>query len=167
MSVSVFERVRTSLCSSVRVWRPGFTAHRLRKNICASGRADEEAVQAHLQVLDSALQKAADHTLGLCEVCHDYVEPSRLEMDYTACVCLEHLAAEERRRLESDLELSTKVAAGSPPSASAQHSGLELAAFSQPARIVGGDYFDFLHFRDKPMAWSSPMSWTKAWPPVC
>jgi len=26
--------------------------------------------------------------------------------------------------------------------------GLELAAFSQPARIVGGDYFGFLHFND-------------------
>jgi sigma-B regulation protein RsbU (phosphoserine phosphatase) len=99
-------------------------------------------------VLDDTLEKAANHTLGICEVCHDYVEPSRLEMDYTACVCIDHLAAEERRRLESDLELSQKVQQALLPQQVPDIPGLELAAFSQPARIVGGDYFDFLHFKD-------------------
>ncbi|HTP07939.1 MAG TPA: PP2C family protein-serine/threonine phosphatase, partial [Anaerolineae bacterium] len=73
---------------------------------------------------------------------------SRLEMDYTACVCLEHLATEERRRLESDLELSQKVQQALLPQQVPDIPGMQLAAFSQPAHIVGGDYFDFFHFRD-------------------
>jgi len=148
MSVSVFERVRTSLVQQRQNLAAWLYSTPPEEKQLRLGSADEEAVQAHLQVLDSALQKAADHTLGLCEVCHDYVEPSRLEMDYTACVCLEHLAAEERRRLESDLELSQKVQQALLPQQVPNIPGLELAAFSQPARIVGGDYFDFLHFRD-------------------
>jgi sigma-B regulation protein RsbU (phosphoserine phosphatase) len=69
-------------------------------------------------------------------------------MDYTACVCIEHLAEEERRRLESDLELSQKVQQALLPQQVPDIPGMELAAFSQPARIVGGDYFDFFHFQD-------------------
>lgn len=148
MSASVFDRVRTSLVQQRQNLATWLYSTPPQKKQLRLGAADEVAVRAHLQVLDSALQKAADHTLGLCEVCHDYVEPSRLEMDYTACVCLEHLATEERRRLESDLELSQKVQQALLPQQVPDIPGLELAAFSQPARIVGGDYFDFLQFRD-------------------
>jgi sigma-B regulation protein RsbU (phosphoserine phosphatase) len=84
----------------------------------------------------------------LCEVCHDHIEPSRLEMDYTTCVCLDHLSAAEKSRLESELELSTKVQQALLPQQAPEITGLELAAFSRPAEIVGGDYFDFFRFRD-------------------
>jgi sigma-B regulation protein RsbU (phosphoserine phosphatase) len=148
MSDSAFDRVRTSLTTqrqNLVAWLDRTPAQQRQLRL---GPAGEEAMQAHLHVLDTALEKAADHTLGLCEVCHDYIEPSRLEMDYTACVCIDHLAAEERRRLESDLELSQKVQQALLPQQVPDIPGLELAAFSQPARIVGGDYFDFLRFRD-------------------
>ncbi len=148
MGNSVFDRVRTSLVAqrqNLAAWLEGTPSQEKQLRL---GPAGEGAVQAHLQVLDTALDKAADHTLGLCEVCQGYVEPSRLEMDYTACVCIDHLAAEERRRLESDLELSQKVQQALLPQQVPSIPGLELAAFSQPARIVGGDYFDFLRFRD-------------------
>lgn len=113
-----------------------------------AGPAGERGVQAHLQSLDQAIKKADEKTLGLCEVCNDYVEPSRLEMDYTACVCIEHLTGEEKARLESDLELSQKVQLALLPHSTPEIRGLTIAAFSQPAHIVGGDYFDFLRFRD-------------------
>lgn len=148
MSNSVFDRVRTSLVTqrqNLAAWLDHAPPEQKQLRL---GPAAEGAVQIHLQVLDTALGKAADHTLGLCDVCHDYVEPSRLEMDYTACVCIEHLAAEDRRRLESDLELSQKVQQALLPQQVPNIPGMELAAFSQPARIVGGDYFDFLHFQD-------------------
>jgi RNA polymerase-binding transcription factor DksA len=70
---------------------------------------EEMVLQAHLQVIDSTLEKAADQTLGVCEVCHGHVEDELLEMDYTACVCLDHYTDEERRRLEAELELSQVV----------------------------------------------------------
>lgn len=112
------------------------------------GPAGEKEVKDHLHRLDSALQKAEEETLGLCEVCNEQVETSRLEMDYSACVCLEHLTGEERTRLENDLELSQKVQKALLPHELPVINGLEIAAFSQPAHIVGGDYFDFLRFKD-------------------
>lgn len=148
MSTSVFDKMRSSLVTqrqNLAAWL--YNAPPQDKQLHL-GPAGEDAVQAHLQVLDEALQKADDHTLGLCDVCHDYIETSRLEMDYTASVCLDHLAAEERQRLESDLELSQKVQQALLPQQVPDIPGLELAAFSQPARIVGGDYFDFLQFHD-------------------
>lgn len=113
------------------------------------GPTDEKAVQAHLQVLDTAIEKAVDESLGLCEVCHDYVEPDRLLMDYTCCVCLDHLSPEEKDRLEFELQLSARVQQALLPQQVPEIPGLEVAAFSRPAEIVGGDYFDFIHFSDQ------------------
>jgi sigma-B regulation protein RsbU (phosphoserine phosphatase) len=113
-----------------------------------TGSAGEQAVHDHLRTLDSALKKAEEKTLGLCDVCHDYVETSRLEMDYTACVCIDHLTGKERSLLENDLELSQKVQRALLPQSVPEIRGLEIAAFSQPARIVGGDYFDFVRMKD-------------------
>jgi len=112
------------------------------------GPADSQAVDARLHTLDEALVKAENKTLGLCEVCHDYVELDRLEMDFTACVCIDHYSPEQKRQLESELELSHKVQKALLPQQIPVVAGLELSAFSQPAQIVGGDYYDFFQFRD-------------------
>jgi phosphoserine phosphatase RsbU/P len=112
------------------------------------GPLDETAVQEHLEVLNSAAAKADDKTLGLCVVCDDYVEISRLEVDYTAHVCIDHYTEDQRRKLERELELSQKVQKALLPQQIPDIQGLELAAYSQPARIVGGDYFDFFTFRN-------------------
>lgn len=112
------------------------------------GPAGIPAVVKRLDTLDNVLQKAEENTLGLCTVCHDYVDTSRLEMDYTACVCIEHLTGEERSVLESELELSQKVQRALLPHELPTIKGLEIAAFSRPAHIVGGDYFDFVRMAD-------------------
>jgi sigma-B regulation protein RsbU (phosphoserine phosphatase) len=117
------------------------------KEVCL-GPLDEAAVIAHLQVLDATIEKVEDHTLGLCEVCHEPVESGLLEMDYACCVCLDHFSNEERARLEFELELSTKVQKALLPQQVIEIPGMEVAAFSRPAAIVGGDYFDFYHFHD-------------------
>ena len=112
------------------------------------GPLDETAVSAHLEVLDSAIEKVEDQTLGTCDVCRHPVESGLLEMDYACCVCLDHFSAEERERLEFELELSTKVQKALLPQQALEIPGMEVAAFSRPATIVGGDYFDFYRFRD-------------------
>ncbi len=112
------------------------------------GPLDEAAVKEHLEVLNTAATRAEDQTLGLCTVCEEYVETSRLEVDYTASICIDHYTEEQRRKLEKELELSQKVQKALLPQQIPDLAGLELAAFSQPARIVGGDYFDFFHFHD-------------------
>src|SRR5262245_3875039 len=107
-----------------------------------------DSVQSRLQALDAALAKADNETLGLCQVCHEYVETGRLEMDFTAEVCIDHFSKEQRRQLEMELELSHQMQKALLPRELPEIAGFQLAAFSQPATIVGGDYFDFFQFRD-------------------
>ncbi len=116
------------------------------KQVCLCD--EEQNVQSHLHVIDASLEKINDKTLGFCEVCQGYVETNLLEMDYTACVCLSHYSEDEMRRLESELELSQTVQRALLPQRMPDIAGVELAAFSRPSDIIGGDYFDFFQFRD-------------------
>jgi len=109
---------------------------------------DGHCVEDHLQVIETSLVKIEEGTLGLCEVCHGIVDDSLLEMDYTSCICLDHYSDEERRRLEAELELSQIVQRALLPQRMPNIEGVELAAFSRPSEIIGGDYFDFFKFRD-------------------
>lgn len=112
------------------------------------GTAPQEAVEEQIEAIDEALEKAENETLGICEVCHEPVEPALLAMDYTSCVCITHFSPEQIRELEHELEMSTLVQRSLLPQSVPQIPGLELAAFSRPAQIVGGDFFDFLQFQD-------------------
>jgi sigma-B regulation protein RsbU (phosphoserine phosphatase) len=148
METKVFERIRTSLLEKRENLADWLNTTPRPKRQVRMGPAGEMAVHAHMQVLDNALEKTENKTLGVCRVCHDYVEPDLLQMDYTACVCLDHLSAEETRQLESELELSQVVQKALLPQKVPAIRGLDLAVFSRPAQIVGGDYFDFFQFRD-------------------
>ena len=148
MDGKVFDRIRESLeeqRQNIEEWIETSSPEEKQVRL---GPVQEDAVQKHLEVLDSAVQKAEDKTLGICTVCNDYVEVSRLEVDYTANVCIDHFTPDQRRKLESELELSKKVQKALLPQSVPEIPGLEVAAYSQPARIVGGDYFDFLRFQD-------------------
>jgi sigma-B regulation protein RsbU (phosphoserine phosphatase) len=113
-----------------------------------TGLSGKDVVERQIGQLDNAVQKADNGLLGLCDVCHDYVDTSRLEMDYLASVCIDHLSGEERTRLETELELSQKVQKALLPNVIPSIHGLDISVFSQPAHIVGGDYFDFFKYRD-------------------
>jgi sigma-B regulation protein RsbU (phosphoserine phosphatase) len=110
--------------------------------------ADDNCVQEHVQVIDESLERIQDGTLGVCEICHEQVDDALLQMDYTSTICLGHYTEEELRQLESELELSQVVQRGLLPQQAPSIPGLAVAAFSRPAQIVGGDYFDFFNFRD-------------------
>jgi phosphoserine phosphatase RsbU/P len=116
------------------------------KDLCLGN--DDHCVETHLHVIETSLEKIDDQTLGICVVCHGYVDPELLEMDYTAAVCLDHYSDAERRRLEAELELSQVVQRALLPQRVPNIRGVELAAFSRPSEIIGGDYFDFFQFRD-------------------
>ena len=148
MSNTVLEQLKGSLVQkkkSLTEWVNRASPQERRLRV---GPAGERQMADHLDSLNTAIKKAEENTLGLCEVCDDYVEASRLEMDYTACVCIEHLTGAERTRLENDLELSQKVQRALLPHEVPHIRGLEIAAFSQPAHIVGGDYFDFVRMQE-------------------
>lgn len=108
-----------------------------------------DALKEEVETLSTLIEKAERSELGKCIVCKDPVEDVLFEMDYTACVCISHLDREQQSKLESELELSAKVQRALLPQAPPTIAGWEVAAFSQPASIVGGDYFDFLKFGDQ------------------
>jgi len=68
----------------------------LSKKKVLLGPSTDQSVHDRLDVIDDAISKADLKTLGKCEVCHEVVETELLEVDYTACVCIEHLSKEER-----------------------------------------------------------------------
>ena len=146
MATNIFQRIQGGLAAK----RQNLTeflnsAPEEKIDLCCE---DEREVHAHLHVIETALEKAEDETLGICTVCHGHIDPGRLEMDYTARVCLEHMSEPERRQLEEELEFSQIVQRALLPQITPEIPGVDLAAFTRPAAIVGGDYFDFFHFRD-------------------
>ena len=112
------------------------------------GAEDAACIEEHLHVIDESLEKIKDGTLGICKICHEAVESQLLQMDYTTAVCLGHFSDAELRQLESELELSQVVQRGLLPKEVPIIDGMNIAAFSRPAQIVGGDYFDFVDFKD-------------------
>ena len=147
MALDVFQRIQIGLNDKRQNLAEQLeTASNTEKNIWLC--EDETCVEEHLHVIDESLGKIEDGTLGICTVCHGIVDHNLLEMDYTACVCLDHYSNEERRRLESELEMSQVVQRALLPQRLPVIAGVEVAAFSRPAEIIGGDYFDFFKFRD-------------------
>jgi sigma-B regulation protein RsbU (phosphoserine phosphatase) len=112
------------------------------------GPADEAAVEEHLHVIEESMEKIEEGVFGICEICHESVDDELLQMDYTSAVCLGHFSDEELRQLESELELSQVIQRGLLPQQVPSIEGINIAAFSRPAQIVGGDYFDFVDFKD-------------------
>jgi len=146
MEALLLERMHKGLLQKQDNLTEWLQATALGKKKVLLGPSTEQSVHARLDVIDNAISKAEAKTLGKCKVCHEVVEPELLEVDYTACVCIEHLSKEERHQLESELELAQDVQKMLLPQEVPNIPGLEIAAFSRPAQIVGGDYFDFVDF---------------------
>lgn len=123
------------------------TAPESKKKACL-GLEDESCVKEHLHVIDKTLESIEVGTFGVCKICHESIEPQLLQMDYTSAVCLGHFSDEELRQLESELQMSQVIQLGLLPKKIPTLAGLNISAFSRPAQIVGGDYFDFVDFKD-------------------
>jgi sigma-B regulation protein RsbU (phosphoserine phosphatase) len=148
MEATVYERVQSGLedkRKNLSGWlknTPPDEKQRIMGPCC------DEDVQEQIKTIDQSLSKIQDGSLGVCEVCHGYVDTELLEVDYTACVCLDHYSEQERRELETELELSLAFQKALLPQSAPAIPGLTLAAFSRPAQILGGDYFDFIQYQD-------------------
>jgi sigma-B regulation protein RsbU (phosphoserine phosphatase) len=91
-----------------------------------------------------------DIQISLRQVWDNQVGPNNelLQMNYSSAVCLGHFSEEELRQLQNELELSQVIQRGLLPQHVPSIEGMNLAAFNRPAQIVGGDYFDFVDFKD-------------------
>jgi predicted ester cyclase len=56
--------------------------------------------------------------------------------------------AQERERIEQELQVARQIQQALLPEATPQLEGWELTTYYEPAREVGGDFYDFLEFED-------------------
>lgn len=114
--------------------------HRLETAITL---APEDAnVDALLREVDSALDRFAAGTYGLCETCHDTIERDRLLADPLVRYCLDHLTQSERATLQSDLDLASQLQRALLPPADLSVAGWETSYHYAPLGPVSGDYCD-------------------------
>ena len=106
------------------------------------GRTDE--VIRLLNEVDAALGRLNAGTFGVCETCHDPIEPDRLQIDPLTQFCLDHLTPSEQRALEHDLELASHIQRELLPKPDVRFDGWEVAYHYQPAGPVSGDYCDVI-----------------------
>ena len=104
-----------------------------------------DSTLAGLTVLvDEALARMDAGTYGICDNCHEPVESERLLIDPFVRLCLDHLSADERRALESDLELAARVQRALLPATDVAAAGWQAHYQYFPLRTVSGDYVDLI-----------------------
>ncbi len=106
--------------------------------------AEIRRAQLLLDQIRTALERVNGHSYGICEVCHGDLELYRLEVQPVREVCLGCISEQERDELENELFLASKIHRALLPQTMARVEGLEVAVKSHAARLVGGDYYDFL-----------------------
>jgi len=104
----------------------------------------DDQIQRLLDEVDGALLKLDQGRLGICEFCHDFVEPETLMADPLARFCLSHLPEKKKRELEADLELAAELQSRLLPEKDFKAEGWNVAYDYRPAGLVSGDYIDLL-----------------------
>lgn len=123
--------------------RQQLEARRVRLETIAE-RASNPELQRLLDEVDAAVDRLEQGTLGICEKCHDFIEPEALMADPLARFCLDHLPPDQQRALEADLELAAELQAKLLPDKQFRADGWQVAYEYRPAGMVSGDYCDLL-----------------------
>ena len=129
-------------------FRPQLEQRRERLQTLITTTPGEARLERLLAEVDAALERAAAGTFGLCETCHDPVEPERLIANPLLRFCLDHLTEPEQRALEQDLTLAARIQRGLLPPAEIAAAGWEIRYHWEPAGVVSGDYCDVIGAAD-------------------
>jgi phosphoserine phosphatase RsbU/P len=153
MHKNILTRFRNSLAehrNSLTDWF-GDSSTNTKKYRCDCASENNSITEDNIPIIseiDKTIEQIDDGEFGKCSLCNGEVETDRLECNYKTDVCLDHYSENELRDLERDLELASKVQQHLLPHMVPAVEGLEIAALSRPAKIVGGDYYDFFCYRD-------------------
>jgi sigma-B regulation protein RsbU (phosphoserine phosphatase) len=142
--VNQFREYITEHRDNLLTWLESDTTH---KDLQLGDTSPEEVTQV-VSKHNEVLNRIDCDEFGTCRECGGEVEPERLELDFTTCVCLDHYSEEQIRGLERDLELAAKVQRQLLPYQVPVLPGVQIAAHTEPAQVVGGDYFDFFSYPD-------------------
>lgn len=115
---------------------------RLQVTTSASG-LDGELARL-LSEVDAALKRMDDGSYGLCEACHDPIEPERLLADPLVRFCLGDLTRAQREAMAEDLELAVLIQRGLLPPSNLEAGAWKVAYHYEPFGFVGGDYCDLI-----------------------
>ena len=99
-----------------------------------------------LHDVDSALERMAKGTYGICDECHESIEQDRLLIDPLVCYCLDHLTAPQRDALQRDLDLAAQIQRNLLPRAGLSAGGWDTSYHYAPFGPVSGDYCDLIPF---------------------
>lgn len=123
---------------------PQLQERRRRLEMAMTAAPMPDDLQRLLDEVDGALARVETGSYGLCDVCHDPVEPERLLADPLLRFCLAHLTPEQQRELEQDLEMAAQIQRGLLPQPHLRFAGWEVHYRYQPAGVVSGDYCDLV-----------------------
>src|ERR1700720_3115408 len=108
------------------------------------GNPENHSLSQLLEEVDLALGRMERGAYGICEECHDSIESDRLLADPLVRFCLDHLTAPQRRRLEEDLELASRVQQRLLPPRNVRAAGWRAHYYYEPLGPVSGDYCDLI-----------------------
>jgi len=133
-----------TLSLSTSVVREKLISRRSRLETARAGLPNPEHLSRLLAEVDEALDKIAKDTYGLCEACHEPIEPDRLAADPLVRNCLDHLTAAERRVLEQDLDLAGRIQRGLLPARQMAFEVWDTFYHYEPLGPASGDYCDLI-----------------------
>ena len=97
-----------------------------------------------LHEVDSALERMARNSYGICEDCHESIEADRLLADPIIRYCLDHLSDKGRAALQRDLDLASQLQRRLLPPCGLSTGSWETSYHYAPAGPVSGDYCDLI-----------------------
>jgi sigma-B regulation protein RsbU (phosphoserine phosphatase) len=97
-----------------------------------------------LREVNSALERMAKGSYGLCQECHETIEQDRLLADPLVRYCLDHLTESQRAALQRDLDLASQVQRNLLPQVNLQAGGWDTSYYYAPLGPVSGDYCDLI-----------------------
>ena len=97
-----------------------------------------------LREVDSALDRMARGSFGICQECHESIEANRLLANPLLRYCLDHLTDKGRAALQRDLDLASQLQRKLLPPPGLSAASWETSYHYQPAGPVSGDYCDLI-----------------------
>lgn len=147
MNKNILEKFRSALTEHRNALVAWMGTNSESREIQLGGAAVQE-VEKEVCKHNEAIDRIAVGEFGTCIECNGEVETERLELDFTTTICLDCYSDSQKRLLERDLELAAKVQRQLLPYYIPSLPGVQIAAHTEPAHVVGGDYFDFYSYPD-------------------
>lgn len=97
-----------------------------------------------LSEVDAALARFGKGTYGICEECHDPIEPERLLADPLIRLCLGDVTQKELDAIQNDLQLAAEIQKALLPQPNLSGDFWHVDFAYHPAGVVSGDYVDVI-----------------------